>query len=78
MFKIDFYLINVEKGFDTLFFYFTSNVAFEVVFLWNILNKGLIREIAFRVIFKVIFNLFYVLHLVVVVNMQKLEALVNL
>jgi hypothetical protein len=30
------------------------------------------------VIFKVIFNLFYVLHLVVVVNMQKLEAFVNL
>ena len=78
MFKIDFYLIKVEKGFDTLFFYFTSNVAFEVLILWNILNKGLIREIAFRVIFKVIFNLFYVLHLVVVVNMQKLEALVNL
>jgi hypothetical protein len=78
MFKIDFYLIKIEKGFSTLFLNITLNVGFEVVILWNILNKGLICQIAFRVIFKVIFNLFYVLHLVVVVNMQKLEAFVNL
>ena len=78
MFKIDFYLIKVEKGFYTIFLNITFIIAFEVVILCNILNKGLIRQIAFRVIFKVIFNLFYVLHLVVVVNMQKLEAFVNL
>lgn len=79
--NIDFYLIKVEEVLKTLLVNKTSDVALRVFSLpwgFSIFNPGEISQVAFRVKFKMILDNRNVLHLVVVVDMQKLEAFINL